>query len=226
VRLFLLAVLTILVTGCAKFPQTGVLPETRRLVFRMTMNREVNPNYVYIVALRPSMDPNPTEQGPVPVVGPPWGNGFVAGTVTHFVRWDPVQSPNYIIWAFRDENLIEYFQIGVPINYVDVLPGGRTIQFEIDLRQIAPSLEAALAFQSLQVNFLTMDRVPQGGTGTKTWDALGDSRLPSELNQWVTIPLRTAGLYDNARFQQLEPPNDVADPDLDIVDWSVEVRSL
>ncbi|HZH98845.1 MAG TPA: hypothetical protein VEX38_07720 [Fimbriimonadaceae bacterium] len=217
--------LVVLLTGCAKLPDSGLIPQSRRLVFTMTVQGEINRNYVYIVALRPSADPNPPEQGPIPVVAPPWGNGFVAGNVTHFVRWDPLQSPNYLIYQFRNQSLIEYFATGVPINYVDVQQGAKAIRFEIDLNQIAANQQVAESFQSLQVNFLSMDRVPQGDTGSKTWDGLGDSGLPLGVNQWVTIPLRTTGTYDNRRFNDLEPVNDTAIPDLDISNWSVEVRA-
>jgi hypothetical protein len=212
-------------SGCARFPADPTTPDTTRLLFTMTVDREINPNYVYIVALRPSLEANPVDQGPVPVVAPPWGNGFVAGNVTHFVRWDPLQSPNYVLYRFRDDTLTEWFQIGVPINWIDVEPGGRTLQFEIDVGQLAPTPAEGMNFESVQVNFLTMDRVPQGTFGgSKRWDALGNSTSPSEVNQWITLSLRTSGTYDNPRFNFLEPRGDTPDPDLDIVEWSVEVR--
>ncbi|MCC7434043.1 MAG: hypothetical protein IT363_05110 [Methanoregulaceae archaeon] len=212
--------------GCAKLPETPVGAAGTRLAFTITLAREVNENYVYMVALRPSTDPNPPEQGPIPVIAPPWGNGFVAGTVTHFVSWANIQSPRYLLYRFRDAALIDYFALGAPVNYVDVLPGGKVLRFEIDLTQIAPSAAVAETYQSLQFNILTNDRIPQGGAGTKNWDALGDGRLPSEINTPITISLRTSGTYDNARYFDLEPNGDVADPDLDIVDWKVEVRRL
>jgi hypothetical protein len=211
--------------SCAKVPGGGAVAGTTRLAFTMRVSREIRPNYIYMVAIRPSTDLNPPEQGPIPVIAPPWGNGFVAGTVTHFVMWSDTQSPRYLIYQFRPgTNLIEYFAIGAPINYVDVSPGERELKFEIDLTQIAPSSAVADTYQSVQLNFLTMDRIPQGTSGTKAWDALGDSRLPTEVNSPITIPLRTSGTYDNARFQNLEVPGDVADPDLDVIDWKVEVR--
>lgn len=217
--------LFLLPAGCAKVPEGGAGPTTKRLIFTMTVERAINPNFVYMVALRPSTEENPTGQGPIPVVAPPWGNGFVAGTVTNFVRWDAAQSPRYIIYAFRDENLIDYFPIGVPINYLDFQPGtGRSIQFELDLSQIVPATEVE-NYRTIQVNFLTMNRVPQGNDQTpKAWDALGNGRNVAEINQWITIPLRTSGIYNNARFNDLEPPNDADDPDLEITDFSVEVR--
>jgi hypothetical protein len=216
--------LCVALVGCAKWPADPLPFQSRRLIFIMTLNREINPNYVYIVALRPSVEDNPPEQGPVPVIAPPWGNGFVAGTVSHFVRWDPLQSPNYLLYAFRGADLIEYFPIGVPIQFEDVIPGTRMLRFELEVAQLAPTPADAQNFRSLQINFLTMDRVPQGQGGTKFWDALGDGRLPSELNTWITVPLITSGLYTNQRFNFLEPSGDTPDPDLDIVDWSVEVR--
>lgn len=211
-----------ILTGCAKVPPGGGLPGSKRLVFKMTVQGEIKPSYVYIVALRPSKEANPATQGPIPVIAPPWGNGFVAGNATHFVRWDPAQSPRYILYQFRDVDLFDFFQLGVPVNFVDILPGTRTLQFELDLTQIAPVDTAQ--FQSLQVNFLTMDRVPQGNSGTKNWDALGNSTLPSEINEFITVPLRTSATYDNARYGGLEPSNDAPDPDLEITDFSVEVR--
>lgn len=221
---WLWVVLAVMMAGCAKLPDAGVGAAGTRLAFTITLAREVNPNYVYIVALRPSEDDNPVEQGPIPVIAPPWGNGFVAGTVTHFVSWSNVQSPRYLLYRFRDAGLIDYFAIGAPVNYVDVLPGGKVLRFEIDLTQIAPDAATAERYQSLQLNILTNDRIPQGAAGNKVWDALGDGRLPSEINTPITISLRTSGTYDNVRFQDLEPNGDVADPDLDIVDWKVEVR--
>lgn len=218
-------VLSLLAAGCAKVPAGGGGVGTTRLVFTMKVAREIRPGYIYMVAVRPSVDLNPPEQGPIPVIAPPWGNGFVAGTVTHFVMWADTQSPRYLIYQFRPgTNLVEYFAIGAPINYVDINPGEKVLRFELDLTQIAPDAATAATYQSVQMNFLTMDRIPQGTTGTKNWDALGDSRLPTEVNSPITIPLRTSGIYDNARFQDLEVPADVADPDLDLVDWSVEVR--
>ncbi len=224
--------LALLLAGCAKFPGSGSTVAGTRLIFTMTVDgkfrsgEEEGSNglpYVYMVALRISTDPNPPDQGPIPVISPPWGNGFVAGNATHFVWWNPQQSPRYSVYKFRDTSLNEYFQVGAPVNYVDVPRGGKRIQFELDLAQLAGSSELAAQLQSIQVNFLTMDRIPQSGT-QKFWDALGDSRTVTQLNSAITIPLRTSQLYTNERAGDLEPRGDQPDPDLDIVDWSVEVR--
>ena len=223
-RSLALILIALAVGGCAKFPSGPGSSGAPRLIFQMELDGPVNPNFVYIVAMNPSTEDNPTTEGPIPVIAPPWGNGFVEGTVTHFVRWDTTQSPHYLIFQFRDAQLIEFFERGVPINFLEVEPGGTIIRFEIELTQIATDLAQALTFRTLQVNFLTMDNVPQGTGGDKSWDALGDGRIPGEINEFVNIPLRTSGIYDNRRFQDMEPVGDNPDPALDIKDWSVEVR--
>lgn len=216
--------LAIGMAGCAKLPEAGSGTRTTRVLFTVDLAGEVNPNYVYIVALRPSIDTNPIELGPIPVIAPPWGNGFVVGDVSHFVRWSQDQSPRYQVYAFQGGNLLNFVATGVPINSNTVGTGTRSLQFEVDMLQFSGSIEEARIWQTLQVNLLTMDRVPQGSSGTKNWDALGDGRLPTEVNTPINIPLRTAGTYDNARFANLEPTDDVVDPALDITNFRIEVR--
>jgi hypothetical protein len=216
----------LLATSCAKFPANGVGTSTKRVIFTMTTAAPINPNYVYIVAIHASEDVNPTTQGPIPIISQPWGNGFVAGTVDLFVRWDPLTSPNYLIYRFQDVNLTQYIQVGVPINSTPVNTGDNKIQFELDINQIASSVPQAALLKSLQVNFLTMNRVPQGtDPGSKVYDALGNTQDPTQINDFVVIPLDQPGVFNNARFSNLEPTGDTPDPALDITDWSVEVRS-
>src|SRR5579871_6077291 len=88
--------------GCAKYPTGSTGVTSKRVTFTMTVSGALNPNYVYIVALNPSTLLNPTTTGPIPVVAPPWGNGFVAGGCTYFVQWNPTQSPDYGIFQFTD----------------------------------------------------------------------------------------------------------------------------
>ena len=219
-------VLSLTLFGCAKLPVGGGIPTTKRVTFSFTMQTAINQNFVYIIPLRPSALSNPPDQGPVPVVAPPWGNGFVSGNVNYFVKWDFTQLPQSQceIFQFADANLINYFAIGVPISFSQT-PDGKTLMFQLDLAQIAPDATTAESYQSVQVNFLTMDHVPQGSTGSKTWDALGDSRLPSQINTWVTIPLRTSGTYTNSSTGFIEPTGDCADPALDIADWLIQVAA-
>ncbi len=179
--------------------------------------------YVYIVALRFSTEDVPTDGGPIPVIGPPWGNGFVAGRATHFMLWDPAAGSAYTLYRFVNPvTLTDWFAVGVPIITENVIQGSRRIRFEFELGQLFPNQADRDALRTMQVNFLTMDRVPQSGS-SKLWDALGDSRNITTVNEFVSIPLRTNGSYDNARSGLIEPTGDVSDPSLDISNWRVEV---
>lgn len=210
-------------SACAKFPDQNAAAGTKRLTFTFTMDQAINPNFVYIVALRPSTDVNPTDQGPIPVIQPPWGNGFVAGNCTYFMLWNPSNSPAFGLYQFIDANLINYQLIGTPVVTQPVQSGDRGMRFDIDLSQLGGQTLSD-TYKSIQINFLTMDRIPTGGAGSKTWDALGDNRLPSQINSPISIDLRTSGTYNNAFFLNLEPQGDTPDPTIDIIDFSVEVR--
>lgn len=217
--------------GCARFPDVPTVQGTR-ITFTLNVAGTIRTGqepggtgvpYVYMVALRTSTDDTPTTQGPIPVIGPPWGNGFVAGNATHFVWWDPTQQNDTLIYRFVDAQLNNFLQVGVPVSEENVPVGARRIRFEILLTQLVTTPSDADLLRSLQVNFLTMDRIPQTGT-QKQWDALGDGRIPSQVNQFVTIPLRRNGIYNNLSSGNIEPVGDQPNPELDISDWTIEVR--
>jgi hypothetical protein len=224
-RFGLLAVTSaVLLAGCAKFPDT-IVTDATRVIFRMQVRGEIRTDYVYIIAIRTSTDLNPTGDGPVPVIQFPTNNGFVAGNANYFVRWTP-ETRQYTLFRFTDATLNFNQPVGVPINTVDVTPGSRTLGFELSLEQLVTTPNTSSQLQSLQVNFLTMNRLLDSASGSsRILDALGDTRQLLQLNQPVRIPLATSNLYDNARFANLEPiDSDCPDPDLDISDWSIEVR--
>ena len=97
-----------------------------------------------------------------------------------------------------------------------------TLQFEIDLSQLVPSGDVD-TIEAIQVNFLTMNNTNTSGGG-RLWDALGNSNNPGEINSYFTFQPLSAFTYTNANSGNIEVLGDVADPDLDIVDWSIEVR--
>lgn len=220
--------------GCARLPPGGGGPAGKRIVLTMTLDAELNQNFVYIFPLRVSNDVAPVGDGPTPVVRPPWGNGFVAGNVTHFVRYDPAVTRPFVLYRVNDppDNL-SYSEIGelevfdeIPIDD----PGNdgqierKRFRFEIELNDLAATPADAALLETVQVNFLTMERLGSGPSD-RQWDALGNGALPSELKSWVTISLRSAAVYDNQRFNFLEPQSsDVADPSLDLRNWIVEIR--
>ncbi len=191
----------------------------------MTVDGEVRSDYVYIIAIRTSTLLNPTDDGPLPAISFPTNNGFVTGNANYFVRWTP-ETRQYTLYKFTDASLSFFTPIGVPINSVDVLPGSKTLGFELSVNQLADTPADALLLQSVQVNFLTMNRILDASSGSsRIIDCLGNNANIGELNSPVRIPLATSALYDNARFSFLEPTTaDAIDPDLDIRDWSIEVR--
>ena len=214
--------------SCAKFPAGPPGSNSKRLVVAMTVAGQLKTGvttgglpYVYLVAVNFSTDENPTTQGPIPVVVPS-GNGIVAGDASHFVLWNPLVSPQYPVYKFRDSTLNEWFQIAVPINYVPTVEGDRRLEFEIDLAQFFTSAEIP-TIKSVQLNFLSMNNTNNSGGG-RVWDALGDGRDPNQINAPLTIRLNSAQTYNNQNQGSIEPQGDCIDPDLDITDWSVEVR--
>jgi hypothetical protein len=214
----------ILVSGCAKSPDGGAGLGTRLLI-KMKLDGQPNPSLVYIIAFNPTTEANPSGKGPLPVVAPPWGNGFVAGRAKYYVRWDPAQRQPYVLYRFLDSNLNTWTDVGVPILYEVPTATTKELRFTLDLKQLAGSEAEAALLQTLQVNFLTMDRVPQGNdSGDKNFDALGNTRSAAEIDSYINIPLNVSRVYDNRFFNQLEPINDVAAPELDISNFSVEVR--
>ena len=225
---FLGLLLLVVVCGCAKVPQGAGVANTRRVTFSFTMQNPANPAFAYFIAIRPSNSVNPTDQGPVPVVAPPWGNGIVAGNVNYLISFDLSQPPQQqcVIYFFVDQNLINKQAIAVPINNT-VSTDGRTLSCEVDLGQLTPpgsnAVATAQAYQSMQVNFLTQDVIPQGNTGGKIFDSLGDNRSGQELNTWLTIPLNTTGTYNNN--SGIEVNGDCSDPALDLIDFNIQVSA-
>jgi hypothetical protein len=217
----------IAVVGCARFPTGGGGTFTKRLHFRVRLAGPVNPNYVFIAAINDADDLTGANGGPIPVVQRPWGNGFVAGKCTHFIRYDgTLPNGGYGVFKFTDLiNLLTWFQTGIPVNFITPNPGSDIIEFEIDLTQIRPLPSDALLIQALQINLLTMDRVPTNpdDPNPRYWDAFGDG-TPGSINDFITIDVTTAHIYRNSDLN-IEPGGDVADPSLDIVDWSIEIRT-
>lgn len=223
----------ILAASCAKMPASGDNFITKRLIFTVNLAGDVRYGqvgaqlpYIYIIPLRLSTVANPTDLGPIPVTtfG---GNGFVAGNCTHFIIYDPASQNPYQIWRFSDNGLINKFQTGLAINFQDPKTSGkpRMLQFEIDMSQLVPAADVD-SILSIQANILTMDRYAVDASG-HTWDALGDGRLVSQDNTFLTFELRNSRKITNTATQ-LEPPDEdvrgASDPQLDVRDWSVEIR--
>lgn len=211
--------------GCAKFPSSGISTGKTRVIFSMKVEGRINPSYVYVVAIRTSNQRYPTDNlGPLPVIQPPWGNGIVGGAATNYIIYTPMQTIPFDIYKFLNADLTKKKFIGYPIRFDQVSTDSKTLTFEVYLNQLADNsdIEAA-ALKSLQVNFLTMNKIPTSNSDTKIWDALGDRSHLLTGQGWVNIPLDTSGLFNNQYFGNIVSAGNVSDPDLDIVDFAVEV---
>ena len=79
--------LLLLLAGCAKAPSRGITSPASgpQILVTMTVAGRINPSYYYFVLFNVRQNTTgPT--GPVPVVAPPYGNGFAAGAFTNYVE--------------------------------------------------------------------------------------------------------------------------------------------
>jgi hypothetical protein len=207
--------------------------------------------YIYDVAIRATPEVNPEDQfAPVPVVASNNPNGRMAGSPTHFVEFDslnPQSAEPFVLYRFATQqevpnpsdptnpiNLNSWTRStrGRITNFQDLDSDPSVLQFDIFVNQLADTDDAARLLNSLQVNFLTMSRLAtNGGEGPRVIDSIGDNRVPSEFNRYIKIDLRQDGVTNNTSgiTSGIEPsedlyPSGVTEPDLDIVDWSIEVH--
>jgi len=227
--------------GCAKSPSMPGASVGTQIVVSMTVRGVIRPDYFYYVLFNNSADASGTS-GPVPVVAPPYGNGFAAGTFTQFVVVNGAQSSGgggsaapvgYGVYAVTPgSNLRSFTPLPSP---VQTATGTSTIQFRIPLSELATPSVPAASIRYLQINFVNTNTVPvdPNYTGLKLFDALGDSTQPGGINDYISIDVSKAATYQNSD-KGLEGPNDVVqvgngtfqvvnEPDLDIVDWRVQV---
>jgi len=216
---FSVAAVIVLAAGCARFPTTGVPITGKRLIVTLRVAGEIDPSYHYYAAFDVS---GATAPGPLPVVGQPWGNGWGAGSITTYVVYEQSLQPQqgYGVYRFAGPNLTSPTYIGTLPSVVAPLPGANTLQFTIDLGQLATPTVPVDKIDLVNINFITTDIVPQDPNApvTKHYDALGPGG-----NDFITISVKTNQTYSNSQ-SNIEQQGDVAIPNLDIVDWSVEVQ--
>lgn len=210
--------------GCARTPAGAGINARNQLLVQVTVSGQVNPSRFYFFAVNATTEGN-TSQGPVPVVSCPWGNGWGAGRITHYVQvGGPNQPGQYGVYRFQQANdpaqsLLNPVYLGQPLSS-DNLQGASTFRFAIDLDQIQTSEGAPATV--LNMNIIATDRIPLNpqDCSTKLVDALG----PGAGNNFVTIPIQQSRIFRDEELGQPEGSGDIADPSLDIVDWQVEVR--
>ncbi|HOP79159.1 MAG TPA: hypothetical protein PLZ21_01200 [Armatimonadota bacterium] len=212
-------IIAVFAAGCARSPEDATPTTGTRLIFTMTVAGQINPNYHYYVAIDTS---GTTTPGPLPVVGPPWGNGWGTGNLTHYVVHDSSQPQGYLLYRISGPDLLFSNPVGPPISFIRPSPGSNYLQFTLDLGQLATDDMPAADIDLINVNFITTDIIPVDPNypGPKYYDALGDRG-----NDFISFSVRTSQVYSNDLLQ-IEEPGDVPVnfSDLDIVDWSVEVQ--
>ncbi|MCS6923353.1 MAG: hypothetical protein NZM10_03150, partial [Fimbriimonadales bacterium] len=210
--------LLVALSACARFPDTPVSGGVRRIVVEVQVAGRIRPDYHYFVLFNLSNDPT-GQAGPVPVVVPPWGNGFAAGAFTHFMRFDNLQpAGGYALYrVVPNTNLSVFEYLGTPRLSEPIDAQSDRLRFEIDLTQFIPDPNDAAQMRFIQLNIVATDRIPldPNDLTPKVVDSLGDPRLG--VSQYLNLRIDQNRIVRNADTD-LEPRGDVADPDLDLVD--------
>ncbi len=243
--------------GCARQPPAagntgGTVLSGKRLVVNMVFRAPVNPNFHYFLLLNNAGNQNAS--GPIPVLAPPYGNGFASASggnsgFTDFVRFDNLQPQGYGLYhVVGNANDSNFIYEGTPVTYLPPLAGnGTTLSFQLDLAQIVTdagggpladpnqTMNVARSLRYLQVNLIATNSIPRDRTTPtdKEVDSLGDTRTLTGQTSFLIVDLSQYRVYRNSDLigqSTAEPPdNDVfgtatPDPSLDLVDWSIEVR--
>ncbi len=222
-------------SGCARFPQ-GSTVSGKRLTIQFDVRGRIRSSYFYLITIRNANDPTGVN-GPKPVLNPPWGNGYAAGSFHYVLQYSAAQ-------VFGDATLYQITNpdepllrrpVGAPLS-VSVSPDGRRLTTTLDFAQIAKAGQQATDIRFLQINIIATDRIPLNPMdgGAKNWDALGDARDPLQINSYLNLRVDTNGVWVGGSAAAVaEPSDDVfdrdrlasnIDPDLDIVAYRIEVR--
>ena len=256
-----LAALVLSGMSCAKAPGGG--GSGLRLVVTMQVagipgGAGINDAYHYFFLIR-NLGDDVGQNGPVPVWQTPYGgNGFATGkTATIPAQNGTAAFTDYVEYNRTDQFTTSGYTVyhipgGTQANVSHPNPGslvgdpvstqppngGRVLQFELDLSQIAPTPSDVapnpdLRPRYLQVNFITTSDLPANSSifdNIFATDAIGDQSSPNSgsFNTYITIDTTQVGkIYASDQPPgPSEPPDDVLyhnDPQLDITYWSVQV---
>lgn len=196
----LLTMLLLLPAGCAKSPSTGSSSPVSgpQLLVTMTVAGNINPNYYYYVLFNVNNTPGPGKTavtGPVPVVvsADNTGNGYAAGAFTNYVEYNSGQTggTNFNYYAV-DPTLFYSKPLGQS-RLIQAQASGNTLTFQIPLAALATSAVSAADINSLEVNFIATNVVPQSGQSLSTpkyFDALYPPQQAG--NSYVNLIVRDA----------------------------------
>jgi len=217
--------------GCAKYPSTPAtagkqIVLTMRVQGRISPIDQADPSLLrhYFIAIDNDNDPN---TGPWAVAYPPYGgNGWVTSRdaqrsigVTHFVQYDPANPSGYIYGFIPNSFFLLTTPPQPPMRY-ELLDGGSTLRFTIDLAQIATASITADKITELDVNFITTNELavnPNQLYPNRQFDGLGPTG-----QDYVTIDTTTDRLYSGNDDDSIT----VTDADIDISYWSIQVQTV
>lgn len=220
-HVIMVSLAALLCAGCARTP-AGVSPEGQTIVtFQAQVRGAIRPDGYYYILLDTNNDPT---DGPVPVVARPWGNGYAAGSYTHYVLY---HGGVFGVYQSSDPDHSQSTYLGRPMqaSIITTNTPGDTLFVQLDRAQIAnvhPDVRA------LDVNIVTTDRVPLNAEdpAPKIVDGLGRSG-----NAYVTIPLTFTTTYFNGGEPDPGNPETANDapgldsrPDLDLINWRTTVQ--
>ncbi len=210
--------------GCARLPPSKTALSGKRLHVVVRFRSPINPNNHYFFLINNASDQN--APGPVPVLNPPYGNGFATGSgggtagFTDFVRFDNLQPQGYGLYhALGDPNRSNFIFEGQPVAFTapdsSDPRSANLLQFDIDLSQLivdgngnplpdaTQATQLANAIRFLQINFVSTDVIPRdvATAVVKQVDSLGDSRTLLGASSFLIIDTSQIGrIYDNASF--------------------------
>lgn len=215
----LLLCLPLLAAGCARTPDGASDGGGTLVTFQVQLKGAVNPSLYYYVLLDTDNDPS---DGPVPVVARPWGNGYAAGSYTHFVLY---HAGTFGVYRSSDADHTEQVYLGRPLQAFVTTTNNPsdTLQIQIEAGMVD---DANPSVASFDVNVVCTDRVPldpQDAT-PKVVDGLGASG-----NDYVSIPLTFTTSYANGVDPDPGHPEReeawVTEPSLDMVNWRIVVQT-
>lgn len=220
-----------LISGCASYPDTP--PTTgKQLVLTLKVRGRIAPSdpldpsirRYYFIAID---NDNNENTGPWAVVAPPWGgNGWVTSQyaadsigLTSFVQYDQSSPGGYVYSILPGSYFLNTSAPQIPIKS-ELLDGGSTLRITLDFSQIATDAVPADQITRLDINFITTNILavnPGAVYENRQWDALGPSG-----QDYVTIDTTGNRTYMDEDVDSMP----VADADLDIESWSIEVQTV
>lgn len=246
----------LVLAGCAKAPSSGSTSPVSgpQLFVTMTVRGTINPTYYYYVLFNVNNAPGPGgtgATGPVPVVAPPYGNGFAAGAFTTYVQYHGTNGGTGFGYYAISPDLLTPIYIGSSGPLVTSQAVGNTLSFQLPLAQLVPPNSALTVDQitQIEINFVSTNIVPAIGDNPtdKYFDSLGP---PESSGTFVNLIVRPTGVgggvqqilrqnsdtgiesqeQDVAQAGNGSPQrvsgtiNGVTINDLDIIDWSLRLN--